>query len=114
MILDVYFEDKSYKVEVKEDILATGKAFFDKMDRDMDAGWQMGPEFVENPSAINRAQIVASRLMIALENKNETVTQAMAGYILARVPEVTAVRIDTNGQMLNTQLVMSAEGDKGR
>lgn len=109
MILDIYFEDKSYKVEVTEETLKTGKGFFDKMDRDMDAGWQMGPEFVEDPNAINRAQIAASRLLIALESRNEAMTRAMAGYILSRLPDVRAVHIDTSGQMLNTHFVMRDE-----
>jgi hypothetical protein len=30
----------------------------------------------------------------------------LCGYILARMPGVSAIRIDTNGEMLETELVM--------
>ena len=32
----------------------------------------------------------------------------MAGYILSRLPGVTDVRIDTNGEMLETEFIIPA------
>ena len=108
-MLDVYFEDQHCRLNVPEAVIESGKPFFDKMDRDMDAGWQMGPKFAEQPDQINRGQIAASRLLIALERNNGPMIRAMAGYILARFPGVKAVHIDTTGQLLNTQIVMGKE-----
>lgn len=105
MLLDIYFENQHYRLDVPKEDIASAKEFFDKMDRDMDAGWQMGPEFIENPDTINRAQIAASRLLIALENQNEAMVRAMSGYIVSRVRGVSAVRIDAGGQMLNTRII---------
>ena len=47
-------------------MLAEAEAFFQKMDRDMDQGWQMSRDFIENPDRTQRAQIAAHRLMLAM------------------------------------------------
>ena len=36
------------------------------MDQDMDAGWQMSRDWVDNPSREQRCQIVADKLLTAL------------------------------------------------
>jgi len=84
-----------------------GGIFFDKMDRDMDNGWQMGRQYVAAPDTIMRGQIVASRLLIAIESGNTAMIQAMAGYILSRIPDTVRVNIDTTGDMVNTEIVRS-------
>jgi hypothetical protein len=109
MMFDVYFEDQHYQLEVDEALLRQGKEFFERIDRDMDAGWQMGPSFVDELDDKNRAQIAASKLMIALENRNEAMSKAMSAYIVFRLPRVSAVHIDTTGQMLNTEFVVREE-----
>ena len=109
MILDVSFEDQHYRLEVTDDLLQQGREFFAKMDRDMDAGWQMGHVFVEHLDTLKRAQIAASKLLIALENHNRAMSQAMSGYIVSRLPGVSAVHIDTAGQMLNTQFFLGED-----
>ncbi|MGF1612681.1 MAG: hypothetical protein ACFCVA_01880 [Gammaproteobacteria bacterium] len=105
MMLDVYFEDQHYRLEVTSALLEQGQALFEKMDRDMDAGWQMGSVFVEDLSDKSRAQIAASKLVVALENQNESMIKAMSAYIVHRLPSVSAVHIDTSGQILNTEFV---------
>jgi hypothetical protein len=104
MRLDVYIEDRIYPVEVSDETLQSGGDFFDRMDRDMDAGWKMGPVFVEQPDRYQRAQIVAGRLSLAIERDNPGMVQAMAGYILSRLPEVSRIHVDTSGEPLNTEL----------
>jgi hypothetical protein len=44
--------------------------------------------------------------MVALNAGNETLAQLMAAYILQRMPGVVAVRINTEGEMLETELLM--------
>ena len=46
MILYVIVDDKTYPIEVPEDVLKDGKDFFQKMDRDLDKGWQMSRDWV--------------------------------------------------------------------
>ena len=82
--------------------------FFAKMDADMDQGWQMSRQWVDKLSPLNRCQIVADKLMTALDAGNETLVQLMAAYILKRMPGVAGVRINTDGEMLETRLIMES------
>lgn len=106
--LNVTLNDKTYAVNVPEAMLSEAEGFFQKMDRDMDRGWQMSRDFIEHPDKIQRAQIAAHRIMLAMSAGNETMAQLMAGYILKRLPGVAGVVVDTDGEMLNTEIVYGA------
>ena len=105
MKLNVIVDDRAYAVDVPSLMLHEAEEFFRKMDRDMDRGWQMGPEFIENPDKLQRCQIAANKLLTSLSGANETMATLMAGYILKRLPGVTGVRIDTAGEMLHTEML---------
>jgi hypothetical protein len=105
MILNVIIDDQTRAIDVAPDLMAEVDGFLDKMDRDMDAGWQMGRDWLEDPDALQRCQIVADRLLTAVENDNEPMALMMAAYILRRVPGVTAVNIDTAGEPASTQII---------
>ena len=105
MKLDVIIDSKTHRIEVPQDMLVEGEAFFQKMDRDMDSGWQMGPEFVESPDTAQRCQIAANKLLVSVSAQNQLLVQLMAGYILKRMPGVKTVDIDTGGEMLNTDFI---------
>jgi len=105
MLLDVYVGNRMHQIELTPALLEDGKALFDKMDGDMDAGWKMGPQFVESPNRLQRGQIAASRLLVAIETENEAMVHAMAGYIASRLPEVRSLNIDLNGEPLNTEMI---------
>jgi hypothetical protein len=101
-------DNRQHAIDVPGDVLAEAEEFFRHMDRDMDGGWRMGPEFVERPDTAQRCQIAADRLLGALSSANETLAMLMAGYILKRMPGVRAVRIDTGGEPLNTEFLDAA------
>jgi hypothetical protein len=105
MQLTLYIDDKTQALEIPKELLQEANDFFKKMDRDMDRGWQMSREWVEYPSLIQRCQIAADKLLGAIHSENETLMMLMAGYILARLPDVTGVRINTDGEMLETELI---------
>jgi hypothetical protein len=105
MKLDVIIDNKTHRIEVPQDMLAEGETFFQKMDRDMDSGWQMGPEFVESPDIAQRCQIAANKLLVSVSAQNQLLVQLMAGYILKRMPGIQTVEIDTGGEMLNTEFI---------
>ncbi len=109
MKLNVIVDDRVYSIEVPPDMLREAEEFFRKMDRDMDRGWQMGPEFIENPDKVQRCQIAADKLLVSLSTANETLSMLMAGYILKHLPGVTGVRIDTGGEMLLTEMIYEEE-----
>jgi hypothetical protein len=75
------------------------------MDSDMDEDWQMSRERIENPDQQQRCQIAADKLLNAISTENQTLLLLMAGYILSRMPGVTEIHLNTEGEMLGTELV---------
>ncbi len=74
----------------------------------MDKGWQMSRVWVEHPDAQQRCQIVADKLLTALEQDNEQLIGLMAAYILKRRPGTAEVVIDVEGNMLQTEFRAAA------
>jgi hypothetical protein len=109
MQLNIYIDDASYTIDVPPVMLEEGEDFFTRMDHDMDQGWQMSRQFVENPDAVHRCQIAADKILTAMHTGNKKLTLLMAAYILRRYPGVQGVRIDTHGEMFNTELIMAPE-----
>ncbi|TNF94347.1 MAG: hypothetical protein EP297_12020 [Gammaproteobacteria bacterium] len=105
MEINVYFDEEHHVVMVDPDDITAGHTMFQTMDKDMDYGWRMGPEFIEHPDPVQRAQIVANRLMIALESQNESMIKAMSAYIAAKIPNIRELHIDTTGEPLLTEII---------
>lgn len=105
MQFEVFFDDEHHIVEVDPEDVRDGQPMFDTMDRDMDGGWRMGPEYVHDPDIMQRVQIVSERLMLAIEGNNEALTRATAAYIAWRAPTVRAIRIDTTGEPQLTEII---------
>jgi hypothetical protein len=102
MILKAIIDDQEYTLNVPDAVITQGEELFARLDRDMDGGWQMSREWVPNPDRLQRCQIVADKLLTALETENHKTGVLMAGYILSRLPEVDSVEIDIHGEMQNT------------
>ena len=107
MILKVVIENKTYPVKVPEQIIAEAGDFFDKLDSDMDKGWQMSRDWVDLPNQEQRCQIVGDKMLTAMHNDNQHLLVLLSAYVLARVPTASELRIDTNGEMLETELILS-------
>jgi hypothetical protein len=103
MILNAIIDDQVYTLNVPDPVIERGGGFFDQLDRDMDQGWQMSREWVEAPDQLQRCQIIADKLLTALEKENEKLGMLMAGYILARLPEVESVELDVQGEVQNNR-----------
>jgi len=102
LFLDVIIDQQRHRIDVPEAMLAEAGPFLERVDRDMDGGWQMSSQWVETPDATQRCQIAADRLAQALETASGPLQQLMAAYILSRLPGVRAVAVDTTGQMEET------------
>ena len=105
MILNVVVEEQVYPVTVPDSLVAEAGDFFDKLDADMDRGWQMSRDWVDNPTLEQRCQIVGDKMLTAMDHDNKQLMLLLCAYVLARVPGVTGIRIDTNGEMMETELV---------
>jgi len=106
MILKTIIDNQEFSLNVPEQILTEGEDFFAKLDADMDKGWQMSREWVSSPNRVERCQIVADKMLTALEKENERLGMLMAGYILSRMPGVESVDPDTHGEIQNTQFTV--------
>jgi hypothetical protein len=103
MILKAIIDEQVYTLNVPDPVVERGAEFFDQLDRDMDQGWQMSREWVEAPDRLQRCQIIADKLLTALEKENEKLGMLMAGYILSRLPQVESVELDLQGEVQNNQ-----------
>ena len=108
MILNIYIDDQHYPLDVADALVSDAEDFFAKLDADMAKGWQMSREWVESPNATQRCQIVADKLMAALQVDNPQLVSMLAAYLLARIPGLKGVRIDASGEMQETEFVMGA------
>jgi len=108
VILNIYIDDQHYPLDVADALVSDAEDFFAKLDADMAKGWQMSREWVESPNATQRCQIVADKLMAALQVDNPQLVSMLAAYLLARIPGLKGVRIDASGEMQETEFVMGA------
>jgi hypothetical protein len=105
MRFKVVVGEQVYAVEVPDELLGEAREFHDKLDRDMDGGWQMGREFVAHPDRLQRCQIVADKLLTSLSQGNQATAMLMASYIALRMPGAVGVDIDAVGEMQNTEVL---------
>lgn len=110
MVLNIYIDEQVYTVTVPRSVIDEADDMFARMDRDMDKGWQMSRTWVQNPDRLNRCQITADKLLTALQNENERLGMLMAGYIVKRMPGVTGIRMNTEGDMLEHELLFDKQG----
>jgi len=97
--------EQVYAIEVPEELLGAALESHAKLDRDMDRGWQMSRQFVEQPDRLQRCQIVADKLLTSIMQNNQATAMLMAGYIALRMPGAIGVDIDASGEMQNTELL---------
>ena len=107
MILKVTIDEKSFPLEVDETMIQQATIAFSRMDADMDQGWQMSRVWVENPNDIQRCQIAADKMLTAIQTENTATVGLMAAYIMNKIPNVSAVDIDTSGDMSLTEVIVS-------
>jgi len=103
MILTVSFDDNIYDLDVPEKLIADAQDFYSKINQDMDQGWQISREWIDNPNVKQRCQIVADKILSAFHDENEQTVLLMAGYILSHSPNVKLINIDTSGDISLTE-----------
>lgn len=104
MQLKAIIDEDLYTLEVPEELVRDSEPFFLKLDQTMDQGVQLGRHWIQNPSSEDRLRIVGNRLLGALEQEKHDVGRMMAAYILNRAPDLEFIRLDTSGELENTEL----------
>ena len=107
MILKVTIDEKTFPLELDNEMISSAQAVFAKMDADMDKGWQMSRTWVEAPNDSQRCQIAADKMLTAIQQEKSATVGLMAAYIMNKFPGIQAVDIDTSGDMNLTELILS-------
>ena len=97
--LAVEIGDQNYQIDVPDDLPAEAHDFFDKMDSDMNCGWQMSRWWVPDPDRTQRCQIVADKLLTAIQRENTEFAMLMCAYILNAKPDTRRIVINTEGEI---------------
>jgi hypothetical protein len=105
MNITVEFNDKSYALDVPGSLAVEADEFFAKMDGDMNCGWQMSRWWVPDPDQNQRCQIVADKLLTAMQNNNEEFALLMCAYILNNKPATRRIRINTDGEIQGNEFL---------
>ena len=109
MKLNIIVDGRSNAFKVPDNLLTDAKDYFDKLNADMDEGWQMSRDWVEKPDAEQRCQIAGDRILTAIDTDNEQMLMLMAAYILRTMPGVKTIHIDVTGDMNETYFDMEHE-----
>ena len=109
MKLNIIVDGRANAFEVPDNLLIEARDFFYKLDQDMDRGWQMSRDWIENPDAEQRCQIAADKILTAIETDNEKMLMLMAAYILHTMPGVKSINIDITGDINETDIIMEHE-----
>jgi len=109
MKLNIIVDGRTNAFEVPDELLVDAIDFFKKLDADMNKGWQMSRDWVEMPDAEQRCQIVADKILTAIDTDNEKLLMMMAAYILHKMPGVKSINIDITGDMNETDIIMEHE-----
>jgi len=112
MKLNIIVDGRTNAFDVPDSLLIEAKGFFDKLDTDMDKGWQMSRDWVESPNTEQRCQIAADKILTAIDTGNEKLLMLMAAYIQRTMPGVKSVNIDNTGDMNETEIIMEHESVK--
>ncbi len=98
LVLKIALEDEQRSIAVPGDMVADAAPLLQKMDDDMDHGWQIGRRFSESPGTIERCQVATDRLLSALHSDNQASITLMVCYILANLEGVASVTINSDGE----------------
>ena len=105
--ITIEFDDKSYLLEIPENLMSEASDFFEKMDMDMDSGWQMSRWWVPDPDETQRCQIVADKLFTAMTKQDEPSAKLMCAYILRTKPQTRRICINTEGEILGNEFLQA-------
>ena len=109
MKLNIIVDGRTNAFDVPDSLLVEARDYFDKLDADMDKGWQMSRDWVECPNAEQRCQVAADKILTAIDTDNEKLLMLMAAYILHTMPGVKTVNIDVSGDMNETEIITEHE-----
>ena len=80
------------------------RQFLEKMDSDMNAGFNLGDRYYDYPDLRQKGKYVAMQLAHAIQGNNQGMINAMCAYLVTRLPNLKQVNIDENGEEVTINL----------
>lgn len=104
--LTVFIDDASIlEYDRNQRLPGKQREYLDKMDLDMDRGFDLGGEHIDNPDKNERAKFVAMNLIRAIEANNEPMMAATCSYLANRYDDLAEVRANAQGEDMMMDLV---------
>jgi len=104
--LNIFIDGRQHPIFVDDALVSDSEDFFSKMEDDMSKGWQVGREWIDQPTTENFCQIAADRLVTAFEHDNRSMYSMMGAYLLSRKPGLISVVFPTDGEIQETEFVV--------
>ena len=96
--LNILVDDQERKIHLTQDMIQEAEAILTKMDQDMNKGWQLARQFIDNPTVLQRCQIASNRLLTSLHTGNQATVSLMSCYIVSRLDSVDTVVVNSEGE----------------
>ena len=80
--------------------------FLARMDADMDDGFSLAGQVVEQPDDMQRVHFVAMQLFQSFMRENERLRAASCAWLCQRVPELREVKVEDSEEAVSLELVM--------
>jgi len=83
--------------------------YLDKMDLEMDSGFELAGEQVDEPDLLQRAQFVSGYLAQALFSENDAMIAASCSWLAIRLQDLKQVKISQDDEQISIDLVFDEE-----
>ncbi len=83
--------------------------FIARMDVDMDAGFSLAGQVVQQPDDMQRAYFVALKLFQSFMRENERLRVASCAWLCKRMPQLREVRVDDSEEEISLELIMDEQ-----
>jgi len=81
--------------------------FLARMDADMDDGFSLAGQVVEQPDDMQRVHFVALQLFQSFRRDKYRLRAASCAWLCQRVPELRAVKVEDSEEEVSVELVMN-------
>jgi len=104
--LSIFINDQlAFEHDLSKSLDTNQLAFLDKMDGDMDRGFRISGEMINEPDAKQKATFVAMNLLRALQQEDDAKIAVACAYIGNRLPHVIEVRASDQGDRIHIEFV---------
>lgn len=114
-ILTVIVNDEpKLEFDRKKPVPGHQRQYLDNMDAQMDQGIQLGPDFIDNPHALQRSQFVANSLVNHLLKEEYSTAIAMCTYLAKRMPDLQQIKCKGDAERISIELVFDRDYQKAQ